>query len=108
MISFKLFNEYMKELKEVLEESDELDSALKKFSKNFGGFNNEVAIDLIFSILRELTHDNSDIIGYFIYELNWGKEWHIGCITENDKDIPMGNIKDLYNYLKEQYEDYEN
>jgi len=39
-------------------------------------------------------------IHYFIYELEWGEKWKPGMITgENEQDIPMGNLEDLWNEL---------
>lgn len=104
MIEYKLFEEYMSKLKEILDASDELNNALKRVSPDFGGFFNEVSIGLILSLLSKLTHDDCDNIGYFIYELEWGTKWYKGCVTDpDDNDIPMGTMKDLYNYLKENY-----
>lgn len=104
MIECKEFEEYMLKLKGLIEDEQELNNAFKRFSPEWGGFSNEKAINLILKLLKDLTKDKYDDIEYFIYELDWGKEWHIGCITSSDgKDIPMGTIKDLYNYLKENY-----
>lgn len=104
MIEYKKFEEYMLKLKEIMDADKELDKALKRFSLDFGGFSNTVAIELILSLLMEITHDVYKDIEYFIYELEWGTKWHKGCIISQDgKDIPMKTIEDLYNLLKENY-----
>ncbi len=49
----------------------------------------------------------SDWIYYFIFELDFGKKWKEGCVTETKKvddkeveiDIPLGTPEDLYNML---------
>ncbi len=104
LIEYTKFEKYMLKLKELVEDEQELDNAFKKFSPEWGGFSNEKAIDLTLTLLKELVNDKYGDIDYFIYELEWGKKWYVGCVTSEDgKDIPMATIKDLYNFLKENY-----
>lgn len=106
MIEYEKFEEYMLLLEEIFKEEEELNSALKRFSPDFGGFSNDGAIGLILDLLKDLMHDDCDNIEYFIYELEWGKKWYKGCVTDKEgSDIPMGTIKELYNYLKENYDE---
>ncbi len=105
MISYDKFESYMLELKRLYDVDMKIDKALTELSPDFGGFHNEIAVDLIMDLLKELTHDECDNIAYYIWELDWGKDWEMGCITdENGKDIPMKTIKDLYDYLESEYE----
>lgn len=106
MISYKEFEDYMLRLKRLIEADEKVDSALKEVSPEFGGFHNEIAIDLVLDMLKRLTHDEFDNISYYIWDTNWGEEWEEGMITDEDgKDIPMKTLKDLYKVLEEQYED---
>ena len=42
----------------------------------------------------------SDDFGYFIYELEFGRKWNKGMITDvNGNDIPLKNSSDLYDML---------
>lgn len=55
--------------------------------------------DTLVKVLEDSFNDNTDIIGYFIYELEFGTQWKPGCIEENEKDIKMQTPEDLYDYL---------
>lgn len=106
MISYDKFEDYMLRLKKMIDTDNLVDSALKKISPEFGGFQNEIAIDLVIEMLKELTHDKFGNIGYYIWELNWGEDWECGMVTDEfGYDIPMKTIKDLYNMLEEEYEE---
>ena len=106
MISYKEFEDYMLRLKCIIEADTKVDSALREVSPEFGGFHNEIAIDLVLDMLKRLTHDEFDNISYYIWDTNWGENWVSGMITdEKGNDIPMKTLKDLYELLEEQYED---
>ena len=106
MISYEEFEDYMLRLKRLIEADMKVDGALREVSPEFGGFHNEIAIDLVLDMLKRLTHDECDNISYYIWEINWGEDWEEGYITDEDgTDIPMKTIKDLYSYLEEEYED---
>lgn len=53
----------------------------------------------LINVLEDAFNDETDIIGYFIYELEFGEKWHAGCVTENNKDIKMQTPEELYDYL---------
>ena len=44
-------------------------------------------------------------ISYFIYDLDFGKKWTPGSITYHDKDIPVRNVDELYDFIEMQYND---
>lgn len=50
-------------------------------------------------VLKDSFNDETDIIGYFIYELEFGDQWNPGCIEENGKDVKMQTPEELYDYL---------
>ena len=54
--------------------------------------------DLIIELLENM-FDN-DIISYWIYELNYGKNYVDGCVVdEHDEIINIKTSEDLYDYL---------
>lgn len=56
--------------------------------------------DLLVKILKDCFNDESDYIGYWLYELECGKKWYKGMITdENGKDIKLKSIEDLWNVI---------
>ena len=62
-------------------------------------YDNHHVIDALTKILVDATNDTSDWISYFIYELNFGKDWKDGMIKENGKDIKLQTTEDLWNLL---------
>lgn len=54
-------------------------------------------------LLETVMKDKGEWISYFIYDLDFGNKWHENCVTDGDKDIPLGTIEDLYNFLVEEY-----
>lgn len=100
-ITLEQFTKLMVEFKQLLEDEREVHVALQKLSPDFGGFYLSRYSELFLEMLKLLTDDGeSDWIGYYIYELEWGKKYHKGCITDkNKKDIPLKTIKDLYNII---------
>lgn len=56
--------------------------------------------ELCLKILKDAMEDKDDWISYWIYELNCGKNYKPGTITQNDKDIKLKTINDLYKCIK--------
>ena len=55
--------------------------------------------DTLIRVLKYSFNDEADIIGYFIYELEFGDKWKPGYIEDNGKDIKMQTPEELYDYL---------
>lgn len=56
--------------------------------------------DTLIDTLSIIFDDGYDDIGYFIYELEFGKHWEPGTVTtDNGEDIKMQTAEDLYDYL---------
>ena len=57
-------------------------------------------------MLRDITHDENDWIGYYIYELDWGEKYEDGMITDEFGNIvPLRTYDDLINLLEENWGD---
>lgn len=57
-------------------------------------------IDSVIDLLEYILHDEDDWIGYWLFELDCGKRYKPGMITESDgTDIPLATIEDLWNLL---------
>lgn len=55
--------------------------------------------DALVKVLEDSFNDETDIIEYFIYELEFGDKWEPGYIEDNGKDIKMQTPEELYDYL---------
>lgn len=106
MLTKKQFKKHLLRLKELTEERNKLNDFMKK-SKLSDDFNDGIFgtvwyESLITDILMDTFNDKSDWIGYWIYELNFGKDYKKGCIKSKEgKNIKLKTIDDLYNLLTE-------
>jgi len=56
--------------------------------------------DALLKVLEVMFDDHAQWISYFVYELDWGKEWKQGAVTDADgTDIPLGTLADLYHLI---------
>lgn len=85
-----------------LKEAEEKITSLMRKSKlkdDFNGslFGISMYEDLAFKILTDAMDDKFDWIGYWLYELNMGKDYKQGIVTDKDgKNIKLKTIDDLY------------
>lgn len=57
-------------------------------------------IDSVIELLEYIMRDEDDWIGYWVFELDCGKRYKPGIVTEKDgADIPLETIEDLWNLL---------
>lgn len=61
-------------------------------------------VDVLIELLTNKKEHYSDSyyiddISYYMWELDFGKKWKPGCLTIDDKDIPLRNSEDLWNIL---------
>ena len=100
MISKEKFIEYLERYKELIDIEEKVDETLKLLNPDF----NSLALDkhgtLILDMLKDLAEDKFDLIEYFVYELDWGKNGK-NCITEkNGKTCSLTNYHELYEFIK--------
>ena len=99
MISKEFFVKVINELKELRDIYDDINNAGRKLTSF--SINNYEHEDLVFKILQEVFKDKeNDWTGYYLYELDFGKKWCEGKITDKEgNDIPLKTAEDLYNIL---------
>lgn len=58
------------------------------------------------SVVVKLLEDmfETDLISWWIYELDYGKEYKPGCLTEDDIEIDVSTADKLYDVLMKNYE----
>ena len=104
MISKENFIKYINKIQSLKKIEESINSAGKELEFSISFSEHE---SLVLNILQEVFKDKeNDWIGYFIYDLEFGKKWHKGSITVNGKDVPMRNAEELYKILKDNL--YEN
>lgn len=65
----------------------------------------DIAIDTLNKIYELVEHDGYTDIDYFVYELDFGKSWEPGMITDIDgSDVDMSSIEKFVDYLEKEGE----
>lgn len=54
--------------------------------------------DLVVKLLENM-FNNNDVISYWLYERNYGRDYKTGDITDNGKKINLSTPGKLYDYL---------
>ena len=63
-------------------------------------YDTTIIIDQLIKILEIEMNDEDNWIGYFCYELDFGKDYKEGSITEKDDSIiDLSNASKLYDFL---------
>ena len=101
MLSKLDFVNYLYELKEYHETCNKVSVASN------GGINlydvtgiGDVTVDLLQNTMR----DKNDWIPYWMYELNFGRDYRPGCVTRDGSEIPLQTFDDVYDLLVSEYE----
>lgn len=63
------------------------------------GYDNNVLYSKTIKLLQFLVKDKSDVLSYFIYDLEYGKRWKEDCFTENGIEYPLRNASELFDFL---------
>ena len=58
---------------------------------------------IVVKLLEKLMGDRCGNISYFIYELDYGKEYKEGCISDNNSFIDISSVEKLYDFLMIEY-----
>lgn len=95
------FIKIVNQIEELNREQEEFSYSLHKLDNEFGGcLIHNKTITILCDLLKELMNDTSDWISYYMWEINFGKGYYEGCITEsNGTPITLRNADDLYNLI---------
>lgn len=98
----ELFISTMAKIEELHHEQELFNDVLKRLDPEFGGgYINSKAIDTLVNLLKVLVDDEYDNIGYYIWELDFGKKYEDGMITSADGEIlKMSNAGELYDFIQ--------
>lgn len=56
--------------------------------------------NIVVELLKNMFND-SDLIGWWIYELDYGRNFKMGDLIDNGVEIDLSTSEKLYDYLKE-------
>lgn len=97
----ELFIETINKLQELSEEQEKFNDILREIDPEFGGgYVHNKTIFLVEELLSKLVNDKYGNISYYMWEIDFGKEYKEGCITEEDgTPIPLSNAGELYDLI---------
>ena len=57
---------------------------------------------IVVNLLQKMMRDKGEDISYFIYELDYGRDYMHGCVTDSNGIVDMGTPEALYELLVHQ------
>ena len=63
------------------------------------GYNNNWLAIALMSLLKIIFKDESEWISYWLYDLDFGKQYKKGCVTSNGKNCDISTPEKLYEFL---------
>lgn len=98
-IKFQDFKKYLDTLRRHLDFKNIAYEAAEK-ADDFVTFDVPMMDSEVVDLLELLMEDEEDAIGYWVYDLNFGREYKDGDIKDDDGNIiPLKTEKDLWKYL---------
>ena len=99
MISKETFVNTMERLETLDKNMDAIDAAFKKLSPDFCGFYITEPFDIVVDLLKESFKDKHDLLGYFVYELDYLHKFHMGCVTQDNEPIDLSTWDKVYDHM---------
>ena len=100
------FEDIMNRLREASDLKEQVDRLFRNSRENIeNDFCNAAALQIshestVVFLLKKMLHDKYDYIEYFIYELDYGRKYEAGIITdENGQDIDIHTSDLLYDFI---------
>jgi hypothetical protein len=103
MLTKKEFTDAMTAIVEQNAEDDRISKALSSICPDSCFYDTKHATKGLLNLLKSTMKDAYEWIDYWIYELECGKKYRTGSITQDGKPIKLKTIADLYALLKKEY-----
>lgn len=106
-ITFEIFKKAMEAVIDNWRMQEELNQVYNKYKRGVEVYD-FVLEDVIVKLLEEILCDKeTSWISYWLYELDCGKDYRPGSVTEADGTlIPLESLEDLWNLLVRNYKDH--
>jgi len=95
----KEFIKYIEDYESLYIDEQNINKAMKKLAPEFNGFYMSRYHTLFADMLSNLIGDTDDWVGYWIYELDFGKKATDKTVKKNNKYLPIRTPEDLYNLI---------
>ena len=106
IISKKNFCKIIRDIQKMQEINDQLYETVKNTA--MADFPPHVCdyADHVIDVLSIMFRDPGEWISYFIYDLDFGKDYTEGCVTDEfNKNIDLSTSENLYDYLVSELEE---
>ena len=111
MISKKEFVEIINKLKQVNDFVEETNNNARKLhdvivSDFFNASSLSISHEnIVVKLLENMFNDDDGIIGWWLYELDYGGKFRKGCFSDENGDIDVSTAEKLYDYLYNEWSD---
>lgn len=108
-LSKKEFVDIITRLQTATELVDKVEELFRQSGDNLANdFCNGVGLQIshegiVVQLLEKIMGDSCGNISYFIYELDYGKEYKEGCISDNNGFIDISSAGKMYDFLMIEY-----
>ncbi len=106
ILSVQEFVDVLNRLREATDLQEQVDKLFRNSRENIeNDFCNAAALQIshessVVFLLKRIMHDQYEYIDYFIYELDYGRKYEAGMITdENGQDIDIHTPELLYDFI---------
>lgn len=105
MISKEKFVDIMNRLKNFDDMQNEIREVSRKYlepieSDYFNTVNACIGHEtVVVDLLRDMFHDDVDMLGWYIWEKDYGRDFKYGDLVDNGKKIDLSTYEKLYDYL---------
>jgi len=106
-MQYSQFCEYLTNIKYIIQFQDLTDNLTSRYNRKTKDIATIIYPTLVDDVIRLLEWATGDLdawISYYIYELDFGRKYKDGCVTNPDGSIvKLKTVKDLWNLLEEDY-----
>ena len=105
MLTKKEFVDIINRLRESGDLVDKVDTLFRESRENVEcDFCNGTSLQIshepiVVNLLQKIKRDKGEDISYFIYELDYGRDYKSGCVTDSNGIVDMGTPEALYEFL---------
>ena len=103
MTQLCVVNDLITEIDEAIKKSNQKDRHLRigEASSFYYGITKD---EVVASLLDKIMGSENKDVEYWIFELNYGREYYDGCITLKGKSVDVSTPGKLYDYMVERYD----
>ena len=104
MLTYEEFEKHITAIQDQADLQNGLNDAVRVYNEKHPGLGYidfpSLAVNVV-ELLERLMGDQHEWISFWVWELDFGKEYRPGCVTdEHGKEIKLETIRDLYIFLE--------